>query len=157
MDASANRLKILPPSLGYAKLLSTCLLQDNPLEDPPMDEVLKGLEKLQWYLRQRYMIIERGMPPPMGFCQISIEHEVTVLRPELMLRVKHMIEVNQHMGPAENILNLQLLGLTEIPKVVFSLLSLLPLSLSFSHTLSLFVVPSLLLSLTHSPFLFSSL
>jgi Leucine rich repeat len=93
---------------------------DNTQQDPPFEEVLKGLDKLKWYLRQRYMIIERGLPPPMIFSDISIMHEVTVLKPELMMRVKHMIEVNERIGPTENILNLQLMGLTEIPKdVVF--------------------------------------
>jgi Leucine-rich repeat (LRR) protein len=118
IDASANRLKVIPPSLGYSKLWREYAFQDNPLEDPPMSEVLLGLERLKWYLRQRYMIIERGMPPPMIFNQISIMYEVTVLKPELMMRVRHMIEVNERNGPMENILNLQLLGLTEIPKEI---------------------------------------
>jgi hypothetical protein len=26
---------------------------DNPLEDPPYDQIIKGLEPLMWYLRQR--------------------------------------------------------------------------------------------------------
>ena len=137
LDASANRMKILPPSLGYAKLLTECALQDNPLEDPPMTEVLKGLDKLKWYLRQRYMIIERGLPPPMIFNHISIMNEVIVLKPELMMRVRHMIEVNQNQGPMDNILNLQLLGLTEIPKDIVLYTEIKKLRLDFNNKIAI--------------------
>ena len=135
LDASANRMKILPPSLGYAKLLTETSFQDNPLEDPPMEEVLKGLDKLKWYLRQRYMILERGMPPPMVFNEISIMHEVTVLKPELMLRIKHMIEVNKNLGPMNSVLNLQLMGLTELPKDVIFYTEIRKLRLDFNNKL----------------------
>ena len=135
LDASANRMKILPPSLGYAQLLTETAFQDNPLEDPPMEEVLKGLDKLKWFLRQRYMILERGMPPPMIFSEISIMHEVTVLKPELMLRIKHMIEVNKNIGPMNSILNLQLMGLTELPKDIVLYTEIRKLRLDFNNKL----------------------
>jgi hypothetical protein len=36
--------------------LQHILVFENPIEDPPMDEFQKGMESLQWYLRNRFLI-----------------------------------------------------------------------------------------------------
>jgi hypothetical protein len=36
---------------------------NNPLQDPPYEEVLMGAEHLLWGLRQRFLEATRGAPP----------------------------------------------------------------------------------------------
>ena len=117
LNASSNRLKQFPFTFGYSKVLINLTVHENPLVDPPMDEVTKGLESLKWYLRQRLMIEKRGYPPPMKFQQISIREEVTVIHPEFVDRLKNMSEICMKTGS----LNLRLLGLQEIPRELFKL------------------------------------
>jgi hypothetical protein len=66
-------------------------VQENPLTDPPIEETAKGYDSFKWYLRQRYMIEDRGAPPVMQCHPLSIMHEVLVLEPEFNERVNQAI------------------------------------------------------------------
>lgn len=134
INAAANRLKQLPFTIGYSKTLSTLTVQENPLVDPPMEEVEKGLNSLKWYLRQRLLIEKRGYPPPMKFQSISIKEEVTMIHPEFVDRLKFLSDICIKTG----LLNLQLLGLKEIPKELFKLRkNIKRLRLDFNQNLTL--------------------
>eukprot|EP01042_Synura_sphagnicola_P000364 gene364-379_t len=82
---TANKLQALPYSLGFSQTLRELQLQENPLEDPPYSEVERGLPQVLWYLRQKALIEQRGMPPPMKFKHVGVAEEVNlnyVSRPE---------------------------------------------------------------------------
>lgn len=132
LDCASNRIKTLPYTLGFSKTCKTIACHENPLEDPDQDEVAKGLDSLKWYLRQKLLINERGMPPPMVFEHISVRGEVTILNPEWRVRIRHMMKVAEKDG----LLNLQLMGLTEFPSDILKMgKSLKKLRLDFNDRL----------------------
>lgn len=117
LDATGNRMTSIPFTLGYCKTLVDIRVMENPLTDPSQDEVSKGMESLKWYLRQRLMIDNQGMPPPMEYHQMSIMHEITILKPEFNAMINKECQIASKSG----ILNLQLTGLTAIPPQVIRL------------------------------------
>jgi Leucine-rich repeat (LRR) protein len=56
LDVAANRLTIVPLSLGYSKTLKELVVEDNPLVDPPIEEMVKGFEHFKWYMRSRLQV-----------------------------------------------------------------------------------------------------
>jgi Leucine-rich repeat (LRR) protein len=134
LDCSNNRIKTLPYTLGFSKTCTYIACHENPLEDPDMDEVNKGLDSLKWYLRQKLLIDERGRPPAMIYEHISVRGEVTILNPEWRIRIKHMMQVAE----SDGFLNLQLMGLREFPKDVLKMgRSLKKLRLDFNDRMDL--------------------
>lgn len=132
LDVAVNRLQSVPFSLGSCASLSILIASENPLVDPPIEEFGKGLDSLKWYLRNRQMIEARGMPPAMDFHAVGICSQVTVLQPEFAGIVRQMIRASQKDG----LLNLQLLGLHDIPPDVLRLKDLKRLKLDFNDQLS---------------------
>eukprot|EP01038_Epipyxis_sp_PR26KG_P010659 gene10659-14314_t len=131
LDVTMNHLKQLPSSLGYSKL-EFFFAYENPLVDPPADEITKGLESVRWYLRNKYLIEQRGMPPEMEYHSIGINKEVTVLKPEFDMIIKQMISTLSNDG----FLNLQLLNLIEIPYQVAKLKGLKKLRLDYNEEIT---------------------
>ncbi len=121
LDVTSNRLTSLPFSLGYTESLKELHCQENPLSDPPIAETSKGYDAFKWYLRQRLMIDKQGMPPEMEYHPSSVMHEVTLLKPELNQRVTSLIRIASDYSEngGNGYLNLQLLGLSDIPGAVF--------------------------------------
>lgn len=132
LDVSSNHLKQISLTLGFCEPLESLLVLENPLEDPPMEEFGKGMDTVKWYLRNRYMIETRGMPPEMQFHQIGIQNQVTILIPEFVSIVQQMIASSKKDG----LLNLQLLGLKEIPVDVLKMPHLKRLKVDFNDTLN---------------------
>lgn len=114
IDASSNRMTSLPFSIGYSNSLKDLMVQENPLIDPKMEEVEKGIMNLKWYLRQRLIINKQGLPPAMEFHEMSIQHEVTILKPDLSTRILYLISCCYESG----FLNLQLMGIKEFPREI---------------------------------------
>jgi Leucine-rich repeat (LRR) protein len=104
LDVSSNHLKQISHTLGFCETLEALLVLENPLEDPPMEEFGKGMDTVKWYLRNRYHIESRGIPPPMQFHQIGICSQVTVLMPEFTAIVRQLIASSKRDGR----LNMQL-------------------------------------------------
>jgi len=117
VEAAGNRMSSIPFSIGYSTTIDDLKVMENPLTDPSQDEVSKGLESLKWYLRQRLMIDNRGMPPVMEYHKMSIMHEITVLKPEFNAMINDECRVAAKSG----FLNLQLMGLEAIPPQVVRL------------------------------------
>ena len=139
LDCSSNRIVTLPYTLGFSKTCTYIACHENPLEDPDMDEVNKGLDTLKWYLRQKLLINERGKPQPMIYEHISVRGEVTILNPEWRMRIRHMMEVSKKDG----LLNLQLMGLREFPKDILKMgRELKRLRLDFNDRMDLFKGPN---------------
>lgn len=132
LDVSSNHLRQIALSLGFCESLESLLVQENPLEDPPMAEFSKGMDSIKWYLRNRYMIESRGMPPEMQFHQIGICSQVTILIPEFVSIVQQMVAASKKGG----LLNLQLLGLKDIPLEVLKMPHLKRLKVDFNDTLN---------------------
>ncbi|KAJ1423724.1 hypothetical protein B484DRAFT_398556 [Ochromonadaceae sp. CCMP2298] len=133
LDVCANHLKSISFSLGYCYSLESILATENPLEDPPHTQFSKGIDALRWYLRSRYMIDERGMPPEMTFHQIGVCNQITEVEPDFAAIVRMMIAASARDG----LLNLQLLGLREIPIDVLRMKNLKRLKLDFNDTMEL--------------------
>ena len=133
IDVACNRLTTLPFSLGFSKVLKKLALHENPLVDPPMAECDKGLPQVQWYMRNRMHIINRGMPPVMKYHQTGLQDEVTMLLPELKDHVSLMIEKGEKSG----FLNLQLMNLKYIPQEVLYMKNLKRLRMDCNWALSL--------------------
>ena len=133
LDVTSNHLKQMALTLGYCETLEELRVLENPLEDPPMSEFSKGMDSIKWYLRNRHMIETRGMPPEMEFHQIGICDQVTVLIPEFTSIVRQMIASSKKDG----LLNLQLLGLREIPVDVLKMPHLKRLKVDFNDSLQL--------------------
>jgi Leucine-rich repeat (LRR) protein len=117
LNLSHNRLKSVPFSLGYCRTLKMLFATENPLEDPPIQEFekdMKFIDEILWYLRNRYLIEKHGKPPLMQFSYISINQEVTILEEEL----NETIQTRINSSVKEGFLNLQLLGLKEIPTLI---------------------------------------
>ena len=133
IDVACNRLTTLPFSLGFSKILKKLALHENPLVDPPMGECDKGLPQVQWYMRNRMHIINRGMPPVMRYHQTGLQDEVTMLLPELKDHVNLMIEKGEKSG----FLNLQLMNLKYIPQEVLYMKNLKRLRMDCNWALSL--------------------
>jgi leucine-rich repeat protein SHOC2 len=131
LDVSSNHLKQISHTLGFCETLEALLVLENPLEDPPMEEFGKGMDTVKWYLRNRYHIESRGMPPPMQFHQIGICSQVTVLMPEFTAIVRQLIASSKRDG----LLNMQLLGLKLIPPDVLKIPHLKRLKLDFNDHL----------------------
>ena len=121
LDVTSNRLATLPFSLGYAESLKELHCQENPLTDPPIEESGKGYDQFKWYLRQRLMIDKQGAPPPMKYHPSSVMHEVILLEPELNQRITSLVRIASDFSEngGNGYLNLQLLGLSDIPGAVF--------------------------------------
>eukprot|EP00981_Chlorochromonas_danica_P007020 scaffold1524_cov182-Ochromonas_danica.AAC.4 len=133
LNVSVNHLKALPSTLGFCEPLKTLSVSENPIEDPPPTEFSKGMDQVKWYLRNRYHIQQRGMPPMMTYHHISINEEITLLQPEVMEAVMQKIVAAKKDG----VLNLQLLGLKEIPAPVLKMQHLKKLKLDFNKSLDL--------------------
>jgi Leucine-rich repeat (LRR) protein len=132
LNVSYNRLKSIPFSLGYCKTLQSLLVAENPMEDPPITEFEKanaldiqqqgnekggkGIESILWYLRNRFMIEKHEKPPLIEFHKISINQEITILEEELQETIATRIASSKR----EGFLNLQLLGLKEIPGTILT-------------------------------------
>lgn len=137
LDVTSNRLRQLPYSLGFSSSLGSLLASENPMEDPPVAEFAKGLDQLKWYLRNKHAIALRGMPPLMQYHTIGINNEILLLQPELMETVQQRIIGAKKDG----ILNLQLLGLKELPVSVLRMRNLKKLKLDFNADLQLQSIP----------------
>lgn len=135
LDVIGNHLHQIPFTLGYCETLETILITDNPIVDPPYEEFNKGITSLKWYLRSRYLIEARGMPPLMTFHQIGIQDQVTILIPEFTDIVSNYIDASKRQG----LLNLQLLGLRELPEPILNMkdLKLEKLKLDFNDKLQI--------------------
>lgn len=131
LDVSSNHLKQISHTLGFCETLESLMVLENPLEDPPMSEFSNGMDTVKWYLRNRYHIETRGMPPPMEFHQIGIRNQVTVLMPEFTSIVRQLIASSKRDG----LLNMQLLGLKLIPPDVLKIPNLKRLKLDFNDRL----------------------
>lgn len=131
LDVSSNHLKQIAHSLGFCATLEALDVLENPLEDPPMEEFGKGMDTVKWYLRNRFHIEARGMPPPMEFHQIGVLGQVTVLMPEFNAVVRQLIASSKQGG----LLNMQLLGLKLIPPEVLRIPGLKRLKLDFNDHL----------------------
>lgn len=121
LDVTSNRMSSIPFSLGYTKTLKELHCQENPMTDPPMEETAKGLESFKWYLRQRLMMDKQGMPPAMGYHPLSVMHEVISLEPEFYSELNSQIRIASDYteNGGRGYLNLQLMGLADIPGAVF--------------------------------------
>jgi Leucine-rich repeat (LRR) protein len=131
LSINVNHLTALPFSLGYCSTLRTLSCNENLVTDPPMAEFSKGLELVLWYMRNRFMIEKHGKPPQMEYHEIGIAHEVTILKPEF----EETIQQKMIGAQKDGILNLQLLGLREIPKLILSMKTLKRLKLDFNDYL----------------------
>mmetsp|Transcript_35485 Transcript_35485/g.66233 ORF Transcript_35485/g.66233 Transcript_35485/m.66233 type:complete len:1350 (-) Transcript_35485:239-4288(-) len=120
LNVKGNILKVLAYSVGYCPLLKELNAHDNPLEDPPFEVVLKGLESLMWYLRQRFMIEARGMPTEMTYQSFGVGEEVIEIYPEFKERIVDAIARCKETSE----LNLQLLGIKHIPREIYKLTNL---------------------------------
>ena len=137
LDCSGNRLNALPFSLGYCRSLTDLFAQENPLVDPPNDELSKGLDQLKWYCRQRLMIDRDGMPPVMEYHDMSIRHEITIVKPELTERLQLLIRTSASSG----LLNLQLMGYDRIPNELLRMKKLKKLKFDFNDKLRVSDMP----------------
>jgi Leucine-rich repeat (LRR) protein len=63
------------------------------------------------------MIDKHGMPPIMEYHQLGIENEVTILQQEIQETIHQKMQASSKDG----MLNLQLLGLKEIPKQILKM------------------------------------
>jgi leucine-rich repeat protein SHOC2 len=133
IDAAANCLTQIPFSLGYSNSLVDLNVSENPLTDPPLEEVVKGNESLKWYLRNRLLIEQRGMPPNMEFHDMGIMHEITILEPEIREKIRYILENSKETG----LVNLQLMGLTDIPRQLFKCTHIKKLQLDYNNHLKL--------------------
>jgi Leucine-rich repeat (LRR) protein len=137
--AAGNNIKYLPYCLGFSKSIRDVQFHENPLVDPPYDEIRKPLPQLLWYLRQRFMIEARGAPPPMKYVYMGAGSEVMEMAPEFRERLKkHLDDVPKSGG----VLSLQLLGLKEIPREALKLTTLRELRLDMNNQLGLPNIPS---------------
>lgn len=134
LDISHNRLKTVPFSLGYCSTLNRFVAHENPLEDPPMEEFERGIANILWYLRNRYLIERHGKPPLVSFHNISINQEITILEQELTETLQTRVQSSVR----EGFLNLQLLGLKEIPQVILRNPHFRKVKLDFNPSLNLF-------------------
>lgn len=133
LDVSVNQLKRLSYSLGQCKSLREFRVFENPLIDPPESEIPKGLESIQWYLRNQLMIEKRGMPPVMIFHSIGINDEVNYIRPDYLAHIQLLADA----AKTSHVLNLQYLGLTELPPQVGLLPQLKRLQLDYNPNIRL--------------------
>ena len=133
LNVKGNILKVLSYSIGYCPLLKELNAHDNPLEDPPFEVVVKGLESLMWYLRQRFMIEARGMPTPMAYQSFGVGEEVIEIYPEFKERIIDAIARCKETGE----LNLQLLGIKHIPREIYKLTNLKEFRLNQNQNLVL--------------------
>lgn len=85
LDISGNRIRYLPFSIGFSHSLKELILFGNPLEQPPVEEALKNLTHVMWYMRSMSHIAERGKPPSMKYHSIGLAEERTLLKPEVKL------------------------------------------------------------------------
>jgi leucine-rich repeat protein SHOC2 len=135
LDISHNHLKAVPFSLGYCRTLKTLFANENPLEDPSSSEFEKSvlnIEHILWYLRNKYLIEKHGKPPLMEFHTISVNNEIIILEQEL----QETIQTRVNSSVREGFLNLQLLGLKEIPPAIFKAPHLRKLKLDFNPELA---------------------
>jgi hypothetical protein len=89
------------------------------------------MDHVRWYLRNRFLIEKQGMPPEMQFQTLGAMDEVTLLKPEFSDIIAQMIRATKPDG----VLNLQLLGLKEIPREVLKMKHLKRLKLDFNPNL----------------------
>lgn len=126
LDVSVNQLKSVSFSLGYCATLKTLLLYENPLIEPPISEITKSIEIIKWYLKNKYLILNyNSKPPEMKFNTIGIQNEVTLLRPDYIDRINHLIEI----AKKSRILNLQFMNITELPPQIIHVSNYAGLSL----------------------------
>lgn len=135
LNISVNRMKQVPFTLGFCHTLTFINVSENPLIDPPFDEFTKGIDHIRWYCRNRFHIEGRGMPPEMQFQTMGAMDEVTILKPEFHDIIAQMVKITK----PNDVLNLQLLGLREIPREVIKMKSKLKkLKLDFNPHLTFF-------------------
>jgi hypothetical protein len=58
-----NRITSLPYKMGYCTNLTDLQLYNNPLEDPPYESTLQGLDLLMWTLREKFLVTLQGPTP----------------------------------------------------------------------------------------------
>lgn len=133
LNVKGNILKVLSYSLGYCPLLKELNAHDNPLEDPPFEQVIKGLESLMWYLRQRFLIDSKGLPTAMTYQSFGVGEEVIEIYPEFKERILEAIARCKITSE----LNLQLLGIKHIPREIYKLQNLKELRLNQNQNLVL--------------------
>ena len=60
--------------------------------------MLKGIDSLKWYLRNKLHISNNGMPPEMKYHQLGLGSEITIIKPELQERIKSLISIAEKSG-----------------------------------------------------------
>ena len=131
LDISSNNIKHIVYSLGYCDTLEIINILENPIIDPSIEVFNKDILEIKWVLRNKFLINSRGMPPKMDFHNIGIKNQVTILKPEFHSIIQQMINTLKK----DSLLNLQLLGLTEIPVEIYKIPSLKRLKLDFNENL----------------------
>lgn len=126
-----NCIKMLPSSLGFSTTLKELHVHENPLDDPPYEETEKGLAHLQWLLRQRQHVQDRGMPPAMQYRAMGVGEEVNMIYPEYLTTLTRLIEAGKELST----LNLQLMGLRGIPQEILGMSTLKELRLDVNMNL----------------------
>jgi Leucine-rich repeat (LRR) protein len=135
LDISVNRLKSLSYSLGFCESLKTLHVYENPLTDPPIENLHKGIHAIKWYLRNRQNIeLYNAKPPEMKYHQISIMNEITLIQSDFEARIQHLVELSK---TNHGIMNLQFMGLKEIPHQITTVTNLRRLQLDYNPELAL--------------------
>jgi Leucine-rich repeat (LRR) protein len=118
LDVSVNRLSHLPHSLGLCEKLKHLYFHENPLMNYEMLrlEFEKGMKSFLWYLKNHYLIEKyQRKPPVIEYAHISINQEVNIVKDELISIIQQRLDVLKD----KMLLNLQLLGIRELPKIMF--------------------------------------
>lgn len=118
LDVSVNRLLHLPCSLGLCEKLKYLYFHENPLINYEMLrlEYERGIKGFLWYLRNHYLIEKHQRKPPViEYAHISINQEVNIVKDELISIIQQRLDVLKD----KMLLNLQLLGIRDLPKIMF--------------------------------------
>jgi len=118
LDVSVNRLNQIPSSLGLCQQLKYFYFHENPLTDYEKlrEEFQKGMKSFLWYLKNFYLIEKyKKKPPVIEYSHISINEEVNIVKNELIAIIQQRLDILKE----KSLLNLQLLGIEEIPKIMY--------------------------------------
>jgi len=116
LNLNYNGIKVVPCELGFLTKLNELDLRNNPIDDPPYDEMIKNTDEVLWRCRQTYKVRQKQGDQKMIDHSSGICLRRSALSPDFQNRLLEMIN---EAASSDQGLDFQFMHLHNVPASVF--------------------------------------